>query len=77
MAPIQRPRMKPKMWSWFAPEWMEKVSEDTPITYEEEKPHTRGVHQTMKIKKSAAPVPKTLSELQGEVGKPIEEVATI
>lgn len=74
MSPVQRPRMKPKMWSWFAPEWMEKVPESTPVTYEENS-HPRGVHPSMKIKKSAASAPKTFSELQQEMGKPITDEA--
>ena len=73
MNPIQRPRLKPKMWSWFSPEWMEKVDPNIPVTYDEnEKP--RGVHPSMKIKKhTAAGQPKALSELQEEMGRPIEE----
>jgi len=81
MAPIERPRLRPKMWSWFSPEWMEKVSDDTPLTYDDrDKP--RGVHPAMKDRSKkplasvAAPVSAPL-DLQEEVGKPIEEQVKI
>lgn len=73
MSPVPRPRMKPRMWSWFSSEWMEKVPNDTPITYEENS-RPRGIHPTMKPKKGATHTPGVLSELQQEMGKPIEEV---
>lgn len=77
MNPIQRPRMKTKMWSWFSPDWMEKVPADTPITYEEAS-RAKGVHPSMKIKKQpGGHAPATLSELQAEAGKPIDEPVTI
>jgi hypothetical protein len=72
MAPIQRPRMKPRMWSWFSPEWMEKVPKDTPITYEENVV-PRGVHSSMKPKRRTSSQPATLSEIQKEIGKEITE----
>lgn len=72
---INRPRLKPRMWSWFAPEWMEKVDPDTPITYEENS-RPRGVHPSMKPKKQrTAGQAQTLSEIQEETaGKRAEEV---
>ena len=71
--PVQRPRLKQRMWSWFSPDWMEKVPEDTPITYEENV-RPRGVHPSYKIKKkSQAGQPQTLSELQKELGQPIPD----
>lgn len=76
MNSVQRPRMRAKMWSWFSSEWMEKVSDDTPITYDErERP--RGAHPAYRLKKQpVAAVSKSapLSELSQEAGKPIEEV---
>jgi len=72
MAPIQRPRMKPRMWTWFTPEWMEKVTKDTPITYEENV-EPRGIHSSMNPKRRTASTPQTLSEIQAEAGKPILE----
>jgi hypothetical protein len=72
MAPIQRPRMKPRMWTWFTPEWMEKVPANTPITYEENVGN-RGVHASMKPKRRTTSQPATLSEIQAEMGKPILE----
>lgn len=76
--PVQRPRLRQKMWNWFSAEWMEKVPDDTPITYEESTV-AKGVHPAYKVKKpGAAALPKTLSELQSEVGAPIpEESVTI
>jgi hypothetical protein len=77
MNPVQRPRMKPRMWSWFSPEWMEKVSPNEPITYEENS-RPRGVHPSMKPKKQRnAGQGQTLSELQEELGKPIVEEPVI
>lgn len=73
--PVQRPRLKPKMWNWFSPDWMEKVSPDTPITYEENA-RPRGVHPSYKIKKGT-PQPAALSELQQEAGKSIPDEITI
>ena len=73
MNTIQRPRMKKKQWTWFSPEWMEKVDPRTPLTDDENL--RRGVHPSMKIKRSQAQ-PATLSELQAEIGTPLppEEV---
>lgn len=77
MQPVQRPRMRQKMWSWFSPEWMEKVPADTPITYEE-KERPRTVHPAYRAKKNTAVPPSAQgavpSELAAEAGKPIEEV---
>lgn len=74
MVPTQRDRMRPKMWSWFSPEWMEKVPSDTPVTYEDNA-GSRGVHASMKIKKaSSQSTPRVSSELSEEFGKPIEDV---
>ena len=75
MNTIQRPKMKQKMWSWFAPEWMEKVAPDTPITYDEAA-KAKGVHPSMKIKKPSGHA-QTFSELSPEVGKPIDETLAI
>lgn len=77
MNSVQRPRLRQKMWHWFAPDWMEKVSPDEPITYEENS-RPRGVHPNYKIKKQAgAGKPKALSELQEEIGKPIADEVKI
>ena len=76
MNPVQRPRMKPPLWSWFSSEWMEKVDPNTPITYEENV-RPRGVHPNYKIKKGSVAQPKAFSELQQEMGKPIEESAPL
>jgi hypothetical protein len=75
LTPVNRPRLKPRMWTWFSPEWMEKVHPDTPITYEENS-RPRGVHPSMKPKKQrTAGQAQTLSEIQEETaGKPVEEV---
>lgn len=72
MSPVQRPRLKPRMFSWFSPEWMEKVPANTPVTYEE-KEIPRGIHSSMKPGRKTSVMPQTLSEMQAEIGKPIEE----
>lgn len=73
---IQRPRLRPRMWSWFSKEWMVKVSPDTPITYEE-KERPRGAHPNYRIKRQpGAPSGQAAAALPfaEEAGKPIEEV---
>lgn len=77
MMPVQRPRMRQKYYSWFNPEWMEKVPDTTPITFEENI-LPRGVHSSMRIKKQPNRQPKSISEFDQEIGKPIaEEPVTI
>lgn len=75
MNTVQRPRMKRKFWSWFSPDWMEKVPADTPIS-DDEKMGTKGVHPSMRVKKKSGHS-GVVPLMNDEIGKPIEEPVSI
>lgn len=54
---VEQPKLKARMWSWFNPDWMEKVSADEEVAYDLPPFQVLPEYRDKKQKIAKAPVP--------------------